>query len=333
MTARTATKATSSSTHPARESLRVGVSACLLGEPVRFDGGHKLDHFLVDVLGRHVEFVEVCPEIGVGMGAPRETLRLVEIGGRTHIVGNKGGADHTAAMERWSERKVAELAKLDLSGYVLKKDSPSCGMERVRLYDPKTGIPDKRGVGVFAAALMRALPLLPVEEEGRLRDFRLRENFIERVFAYRRVKELFAARWTMGDLVAFHARAKLQILAHQPTAYAELGRLVARGKQVPRAELAERYSELYLGALSHLATVKRHVNVLQHMAGYFKKQLPDAERDELHGVIDEFRRDLTPLIVPITLLRHHARRFGVDYLLGQFYLEPSPKELMLRNHV
>jgi len=313
--------------------LRIGVSACLLGDEVRFDGGHKLDHFLVDTLARFVEFVPVCPEVGIGLGVPRETLRLVEIGGATRLVGNKTGTDLTERMQAFSARTVRELEALDLSGYVLKKDSPSCGFERVRLYRPETGIPARTAVGLFAAALMAAFPLLPVEEEGRLRDHRLRENFIERIFSYRRVRDLFSGRWTMGSLVAFHARAKLQVLAHDPTAYRTLGQLVAGGKALPRAELAERYAALYLGALSRPATVKRHVNVLQHMAGYFKKQLDPAAREELHGLIDDFAAGQAPLIVPLTLLRHHSRSHHVDYLIGQFYLEPSPRELMLRNHV
>ena len=322
-----------SGAHPAEGALRIGVSACLLGEPVRFDGGHKLDHFLVDVLGRFVQFVEVCPEVGIGLGTPRETLRLVALGGVTRLRSNKSERDLTERMEAWSAAKTRELAALDLSGYVLKKDSPSCGMERVRLYDAGTGVPAKTGVGLFAAALLRDLPRLPVEEEGRLRDWRLRENFIERVFAYRRLRELFDGRWTLGDLVAFHTKAKLQLLAHRPTAYTALGRLVAGGKALPRAELQAEYSATYLGALAVLPTVKRHVNVLQHMAGYFKNQLDGAGRDELHGAIADYGAGVAPLIVPITLLRHFARRFGVTYLAGQLYLEPSPKELLLRNHV
>lgn len=327
------TAAPQSVQHPEREALRIGVSACLLGEQVRFDGGHKLDHFLTETLSRFVEFVEVCPEVGVGLGTPRETLRLVQLGERTRMIGNKSGSDITERMERWAERKVGELERLDLSGYVLKKDSPSCGMERVRRYDPRTGVPGRDGVGLFAAALMAAMPLLPVEEEGRLRDWRLRENFIERVFAYRRLRTLLSGRWTVGQLVDFHSRVKLQVLAHDPAAYTEMGRLVASAKGRERAELAARYAELYTGALAKLATVKRHVNVLQHMAGYFKDQLDTAGKDELHGAIADFRAGLLPLIVPVTLLRHYVRLHGVAYLAGQVYLEPSPKELMLRNHV
>ncbi len=316
---------------PSRSELRIGVSACLLGEAVRYDGGHKLDAFLVDTLGRFVEFVEVCPEVGIGLGTPRESLRLVRIGERVHMVGNRTGADHTEAMRRWAERKAAELERLDLSGYVLKKDSPSCGMERVRLYGPG-GAPTKTGVGLFAAALMARMPLLPVEEEGRLRDAKLRENFLERVFAWRRVRKLFQPRWTVGQLVAFHSRAKLLVMAHDPAAYRALGRLVAGAKAMERGAVAAEYQQRFMTALARPATPARHVNVLQHMMGYFKRLLDGDARRDLESVIADYRAGLVPLVVPITLIGHYVRLHRVDYLVGQLYLEPSPKELMLRNH-
>lgn len=318
---------------PPRSELRIGVSSCLLGEEVRFDGGHKLDHFLVDTLARYVQFVEVCPEVGIGLGVPRETVRLVQIGARVHMVGNKTGADHTAAMERFAARKAEELEALDLSGYVLKKDSPSCGMERVRVYNPESGMPAKDGRGLFAVALMARMPLLPIEEEGRLRDARLRENFIERIFAYRRLKNLFAPRWTRGDLVAFHTAHKLSLLAHDPPAYQALGRLVAEAKERPRAALAEEYQRVFMTALHKHASVRKQTNVLTHMAGYFKKVLDAAAKAELAQVIDDYRRGLVPLVVPLTLVRHYVRLHRVEYLAGQVYLEPHPKEMMLRNHV
>ena len=317
---------------PDRSELRIGVSACLLGEEVRFDGGHKLDHFLVDTLGRFVEFVDVCPEVGIGLGTPRETLRLVRLGERVHMVGNKSGADHTDEMRRWSEHKVGELEKLDLSGYVLKKDSPSCGMQRVRVYE-ENGIPSKDGAGIFAAVLQARMPLLPVEEEGRLRDAKLRENFIERVFAYRMVQSLFTGRWTVGQLVAFHSRVKLLVLAHDTVAYQALGKLVAAAKGMDRAELAAEYRRLFMEALGKHATPARHVNVLQHMMGYFKKILDGDAKREVEQVIADYRAGLVPLVVPITLVRHYVRLHKIDYLAGQLYLEPSPKELALRNHV
>ncbi len=318
---------------PSRSELRIGVSSCLLGEEVRYDGGHKLDHFLTDTLAAYVEFVEVCPEVGIGLGVPRETVRLVQIGTRVHMVAHKSGADHTAAMERFATKKAAELEALDLSGYVLKKDSPSCGMERVRVYDPETGMPQKDGRGLFAAALMARMPLLPVEEEGRLRDPRLRENFIERIFAYRRLKDLFAARWTRGDLVTFHTAHKLSLLAHDPPAYQTLGRLVANAKETPRAELAAEYQRVFMEALQKHASVRKQTNVLQHMAGYFKKVLDEAAKAELTQVIDDYRQGLVPLIAPLTLIRHYVRLHGVEYLRGQVYLEMHPRELMLRYRV
>lgn len=316
------------------DPIRVGVSACLLGQQVRFDGGHKRSAFLTDTLARFVELIPVCPEVEFGMGIPRETIRL-ERAGETGIrlVAPKSGTDHTEAMQAWSTQRVAALEPLDLCGYVLKKDSPSCGMERVKVHPPEGGPSKKDGVGVYAQALMARYPLLPVEEEGRLEDARLRENFIERLFAYRRLRGLFQPRWTVGDLVRFHTAEKLLLLAHEPEGYRALGRVVAAAKGRPRAELAEEYRTTFMRALAKHATTRKHVNVLQHMQGYFRKLLPDPQRRELEQVIHDYRRELIPLIVPITLFRHQVRVHGVSYLEGQTYLEPHPKELMARNHV
>ena len=312
--------------------IRIGISACLLGERVRYDGGHKRDAYLVQTFGRYVEWVPVCPEVEMGLGTPRETLRLVRTGGDTRLIMPKTGADHTEAMRAYASRRIAELAKEDLCGYILKKDSPSCGMERVRAFDVH-GVPAKSGRGLFAEALLQHFPHLPIEEEGRLSDPRRRENFGERVFAYRRLRTLFAGRWKVGELVAFHTAHKLLLMAHSPKAYESLGRLVAGAKAVPRAELRERYEAEFMRALGEIATTKRQVNVLLHLLGYFRAQLDDDSRRELLSVIDDYRRGLVPLIVPITLIRHYVRRFDVTYLRGQIYLEPHPKGLMLRNHV
>jgi uncharacterized protein YbgA (DUF1722 family)/uncharacterized protein YbbK (DUF523 family) len=319
-------------THIDDAPIRIGISGCLLGQEVRFDGGHKRSDFLVEVFGRFVEFVPVCPEVEIGLGVPRETLRLVRAGGETRLVGNKSGADQTATMRRYADSRTGALAHDDLSGYVLKKDSPSCGMERVRVYGGN-GIPARDGRGLYADALMRRYPNLPIEEEGRLNDARLRENFIERVFAYRRQKTFFAGRWTTGGLVALHTAHKLQLLAHSPRAYAELGRLVASASTTAPEELRDRYESGFMEALSKIATAARQVNVLQHMAGYFRERLDAESRRELAAVIEDYRSGLVPLIVPITLVRHYVRVFDVAYLRGQVYLEPHPKELMLRNHV
>jgi uncharacterized protein YbgA (DUF1722 family)/uncharacterized protein YbbK (DUF523 family) len=312
--------------------IRIGVSACLLGDEVRYDGGHKRDPFLTEILGPLVEWVKVCPEVESGMGTPRESMRLVDEGGTIRLRTVKTGEDHTASMTAYAAGKTNALAGEDLCGYILKKDSPSCGMTRVKLYRGK-GPPSRSGVGLFARALLARFPQLPVEEEGRLTDPRLRENFIERVFAYRRLRDLFESRWTVGDLVRFHTAHKLVLLAHSTQAYARLGRLVAGAKSADRASLRERYTAGFMEALTTIATPPRHTNVLQHVAGYFKKALDAASRAELLAAIEDYRRGLVPLVVPVTLVRHHVRVHDVRYLAGQIYLAPHPKELMLRNHV
>jgi uncharacterized protein YbgA (DUF1722 family)/uncharacterized protein YbbK (DUF523 family) len=311
--------------------LRIGVSACLLGREVRHDGGHKRDRFLTDVLGAHVEWVPVCPEVEVGMGVPRPSIRLEQHGDSLRLVDPKSGADHTRAMERFAERRARELEKLELCGYVLKKDSPSCGMERVRIWRGRQAM--RSGRGLFAAALCARLPLLPVEEEGRLSDAALRENFVERIFAYRRLRALFRGHWTAGELVEFHTAHKLLLLAHSEPEYRQLGRLVAGAKALGRAELRARYEAGFMTALARIATPRRHTNVLQHMVGHLRQGLDAADRAELAAQIEDYRRALVPLVVPLALLRHHVRRLDVEYLRGQIYLDPHPKELMLRNHV
>lgn len=322
----------SSTVFPAEGPIRIGVSACLLGQAVRYDGGHKRDGFLVETFARYVEWVPVCPEVEFGLGVPRPTLRLEQRGEDVRLMMPTSGEDYTENMRAFAQRRVAALAHDDLCGYVLKKDSPSCGMERVKVYGAHA-IPSKSGRGVFAEALMQRFPSLPVEEEGRLNDPALRENFIERVFAYRRVRALFGGRWTLGGLVAFHTAHKLQLMAHSPKTYEQLGRLVAIAKNVVRAELRQRYESRFMQGLTVLATRQRHTNVLQHIAGYFKKQLDGESKHELQSVIDDYRRGLVPLVAPLTLIRHYVRRFDVAYLRGQVYLDPHPKELMLRNHV
>jgi uncharacterized protein YbgA (DUF1722 family)/uncharacterized protein YbbK (DUF523 family) len=314
--------------------LRLGVSSCLLGSEVRFDGGHKRDRFLTDLLGPFVEWVRVCPEVEVGMGTPRPALRLVRGGGgeAVRMVEIASGRDHTRAMQRYASRRVRALGGLDLCGYVLKKDSPSCGMTRVKVYGEK-GAPKREGRGLFASQLMDAFPNLPVEDEGRLNDAKLRENFIERVFAYQRLRDLFRGRWTRGRLVAFHTAHKLQLMAHALEPYRELGSLVASVKQRPRDEVRKIYQDGFMAALSRVATRARNSNVLQHAAGHLKKALDSASRIELSELIHDYRLGKVPLVVPVTLLRHHARHLGIDYLNGQTFLEPHPKELMLRNHV
>ena len=311
--------------------LRIGISSCLLGQLVRYDGGHKHDRFLTDTLGPFVEWVPVCPEVELGLGTPRESIHLVEDGGAVRLVGTRSGSDHTEAMRRYARSRVEALAREDLSGYVLKKSSPSCGLERVRVHR-RSGVA-RNGRGLFAEALLERFPNLPVEEEGRLSDPRLRENWIERIFAYRALRDLFAGRWTVSGLVAFHTAHKLTLLAHSPKAYEALGRLVARARSRDRSALHAEYETGFMAAMKSIATRARHANVLGHMAGYFRRDLDETSRRELREQIEDYRRGLVPLVVPLTLIRHHARRLDVGYLLGQSYLAPHPKELALRNHV
>ena len=311
---------------------RLGISACLLGEKVRFDGGHRQDAFLCETFGRFVEWIAVCPEIEVGMGVPRETVRLVGAPSDPKMIAERSGRDWTTAMKRFAAIRTNELAELKLSGYVFKKNSPTCGVERVRVYDPKN-MPARRGRGLFAAAVMTNLPLLPVEEEGRLNDPALRENFIERVFAYHRWQEALAGTKSARALVEFHTRHKFLLLAHSERHYRRLGRLVAGVKKTSLRAAYEDYGRIFMEGLAVLATAKKHANVLDHLMGYFSDRLSAAERRELVELIRDFRGQLMPLVVPITLIHHYVRKFDVDYLAAQMYLAPNPKELMLRNHV
>ncbi len=314
------------------QSIRVGISACLLGQQVRFDGGHKRDRFLTDTLGQFVEWVPICPEVEAGFGTPREAMRLATTRDGLRLITVKTGVDLTERMTKVVRRRTATLDQEHLSGYIVKKDSPSCGIERVKVYN-QHDVPSRTGVGLFASALRARFPHLPVEDEGRLSDPRLRDNFVERLFAYTRLQALFRSRWSLGRLVAFHTENKLTLMAHSVVAYRELGQLVATATRHERADVARRYTTGFMTALETIATTRKHTNVLQHMAGYFKTTLDAASRQELQATIEDYRLGLVPLVVPVTLIRHHVRHTGVDYLAGQTYLDPHPKELMLRNHV
>lgn len=316
--------------------IRILISSCILGNEVRFDGQHKLSRYLRDTLGTYVEYVAVCPEVEVGLGIPRETLRLVEgEGGEDDIrlVTTRSGKEHTRTMRAYATDKAGELARLDLHGAIVQKGSPSCGMERVKVYPGAGGAARKRGVGLFTEALRQRLPYLPVEEDGRMNDPALRENFIERIFAYRRVRSLFAGPWRRGDLVRFHTREKLLLMAHDRPTYTALGRLVADVKGRAPREVALEYEERFMTGLAKAATRRKHTNVLQHAAGYFKRALDAEDKAELHEVIDRYHAGELPLVVPMTLLKHHVRKYRVEYLADQTYLDPHPRELALRNHV
>jgi uncharacterized protein YbgA (DUF1722 family)/uncharacterized protein YbbK (DUF523 family) len=312
-------------------TFKVGISTCLLGEPVRWNGGHKRDPFLVNTLGDYVEYVPVCPETECGLGIPRETMHLEGNIERPRLVTHKTKIDHTERMEKWAYQRVKDLEKEDLCGFIFKKDSPSSGLMRVKVRNEK-GMPMRKGVGIFARIFTEHFPLIPVEEEGRLHDPVLRENFITRIFTMQRWRETLNQHKNMGGLVAFHTIHKLLILSHSQAHYREMGKLVAAGKQYPLEALFEEYEALLMKALALKTTLKKNLNVLQHLLGYFKKNLSADEKQELLTIFDHYRKGIVPLIVPITLINHYVRKYQQPYLKEQIYLNPHPLELKLRNH-
>jgi len=316
----------------AHDKITLGISSCLLGNNVRYDGGHAWDRFLTDTLGQFVEYIPVCPEVECGFSTPRESLRLVGDPDTPRLVTVRSGQDHTARMLSWARRKVAELERENLCGFIFKSKSPSSGMERIKVYD-EHGVPAKKGVGLFARAFMEHFPLLPAEDEGRLHDPALRENFIERIFAFQRWREVLHQKKSIAALVAFHTRHKLLILSHSPKQYQAMGKLVAAAQKNALASLYDQYQVMLMEALRVKATASKHCNVLQHMMGYFKNELTADEKQELLETLERYRHELVPLIVPVTLISHYVRKYDQPYLKDQYYLNPHPIELQLRNHV
>lgn len=313
-------------------AIKIGVSTCLLGEKVRFDGGHKHSRYITQTLGLFFEFVPVCPETECGLEIPREAMRLVGNVDHPRLVTNKTRIDHTEQMLSWAVSRLDDLEKENLCGFIFKKDSPSSGLYRVKVYNEK-GQAVKSGRGLFAAAFTARFPRVPVEEEGRLHDPVLRENFIEQVFALKRWREVLEKKKSVGNLVDFHTREKLLFMAHSPGHYREMGRLVAEGKKMSPSDLYNQYEGLLIGALSLRATAAKHTNVLMHVMGYFKKQLSTDEKQEILELIGNYRSGFLPLIVPVTLLNHFVRKYRQPYLSDQTYLNPHPLDLQLRNHV
>jgi len=314
------------------EKIRLGISSCLLGQKVRYDGGHKLDSFLVDTFGRYVEWLPVCPEVECGLPVPREAMHLTGDPDAPRLVTVRTGVDHTGKMMSWAGAKVLELEGARLCGFVFKSRSPSSGMQGVKVYGP-SGSPVGRTGGLFARAFMEHFPDLPVEDEGRLNDPVLRENFVERLFVFRRWRNYEENDGSAGGLVAFHSDHKLLILSHSAVHYRELGKLVSGAGRGKRKELNGAYGKVLMEGLRLIATVRKNTNVLQHIAGYFKKRLSPDEKEELQEVVGNYHRGLVPLIVPVTLLKHYVREYDEPYLKRQYYLAPHPLELMLRNHV
>ena len=313
------------------DKIRVGVSQCLLGEPVRYDGQHKHDHFITDTLGRFFEFVGVCPEVECGLGVPREPMRLVGDPARPRLITTRTGVDHTDRMEGWAARRVAELEREDLCGFIFKARSPSSGLEKVKVYNGKGGLSGK-APGLFAKAFLGHFPALPCEDEGRLNDPDLRENFIERVFTLWRFRRAVRASPTLRTLMTFHAQNKLLIQSHNETLMREMGRELAGLKAGTSGAHIPQYEAKLMRALKTLATVRKHTNILQHMLGFLRDSVDEADRRELAGIIEDYHRGLVPLIVPATMLRHYVVKHSIAYLQDQYYLNPHPLELKLRNH-
>ncbi len=314
------------------EKIKLGISACLLGENVRYDGGNRLDRFLTDTLGRFVEYVPVCPEVECGLTVPREPMHLKGNPDSPRLVTTYTKQDMTNRMVRWAMRRVKELEREDLCGFIFKSNSPSSGMERIRVYNEK-GIPVKKGVGIFARILTDHFPLLSVEDESHLHDPEIRENFVERIFTLKRWREALAKKEGRGIVVDFHSKHKLMILSHSPKHHQAMGKLVAMAKDLPLKELYSQYQTLLMEALKSKTTSKKNSNVLMHTMGYFKEQLSSDEKKELLELIDFYRQGHIPLIVPMTLINHYVRKYDQPYLKQQIYLNPHPLELRLRNHV
>ncbi len=311
--------------------IKIGISPCLLGEKVRYDAGHKLDRYVTDTLGHYFEWVPVCPEVEYGLPVPREPMRLVGNPDSPRLMTIRTGIDHTDGMLKWAEKKLKELEEEELCGFIFKSRSPSSGIGGVKVYTP-SGMPSQRGIGLFGRAFMNKFPVIPVIDDGRLHDPGLRENFIERVFVYKRWQGFMKKGGLIRDLVAFHTEHKLLILSHSPKHFSVLGRLVAKPKHYKPEDLNAEYVKLLMECLRLVATVKKNTNVLQHIAGYFKNKLSSDDRKELLEVIENYHKGYVPLIVPIVLVRHYVRKFNEPYLQRQYYLNPHPLELMLRNH-
>ncbi|HSL60250.1 MAG TPA: DUF523 and DUF1722 domain-containing protein [Desulfotignum sp.] len=311
--------------------IKIGISSCLLGNLVRYDGGHSHDRFLTQTLGMFTEYVPVCPEVECGMPTPRDSLRLVGDPDNPRLVTRKTGEDHTRQMLTWIDEKLPALEKENLCGFIFKSKSPSSGLYRIKVYGDD-GKMRENGVGLFARAFTERFPRIPVEEAGRLNDPKLREHFIENIFTLQRWRRFLENRPTLGGLVAFHTDHKLLILSHSQEIYRQMGKLVAQGKQQDFTGLLDRYELLLLKALDLKTTTKKNINVLLHAMGFFKNDLTGPEKQELLTSFDQYRDGYAPLIVPLTLIKHYVMKYDQPWLKTQTYLNPHPFELKLRNY-
>ncbi|MFT5219749.1 MAG: hypothetical protein ACI9LO_001867 [Planctomycetota bacterium] len=306
----------------------VGISSCLIGERVRFDGGHKQSRYIMDTLGEYFEFRSFCPEMAIGMGVPRQPIRLINDQQRVEAVGVKD----TSINVTDQLLQIADQQRgwhQQMFGYIVKKGSPSCGMERVKIY--VNGNPQQQGGGLYTQTMMENFPNLPVEEEGRLGDLRLRENFIKRVFTYKRWQDMVDQGLGWGALTDFHARHKLILYSHNQDLGRQLGKELSVAREQPIEDFAAHYLANLMTILKITAKPANHVNVLEHIRGYLKHELDKDDKQELSESIENYRLGLLPLIVPITLLRHHFRKHPNDYIERSYYMQPHPGELMLLN--
>jgi len=313
------------------EKIKLGISTCLLGKNVRYDGGHQLNRFLTDTLGQYVKYIPLCPEVECGLSVPREPMHLEGNPESPRLITNQTRKGMTDRLVAWAHNRMTELEKEDLYGFIFKSHSPSCGMEQVKVHDQK-GRWVKKGIGVFAELFMEHFPLIPVEDEERLHDPRLGDNFIARIFTMKRWREVRSKKESRGSLINFHTRHKLLILSHSPNHYRMMGNLVGRAKELPLKKVFQQYQTLLMESLQLKITPKKNANVLMHTMGYLREQLTSDRKQELLEAIDRYRKEYIPLIVPITLLNHYVRKFHQPYLKQQVYLTPHPLELLLRNH-
>ena len=316
-----------------KEKIKIGMSSCLLGEEVRWDADHKHDQYVRDVLGSYFDYVSICPEVDVGMGVPRETVALYGTLENPKMITKRSKTDWTKKMNHYTKDRIHELTKENLCGYVFKSKSPSCGIGKVPIYSEFGSSRMRHGSGMFASSFVKVFPLVPVEDEGRLHDPVIREKFIVRIFCFHRLQLLVRKSFSIGSLVRFHTRHKFLILSHSRKKYDDMGELVANAKKIKTAELKTRYSKLFMAALTYKSTPKKNTDVLLHMTGFLKKILTREEKKNILSVIEDYRNELLPLVVPVTLIYHQVKKHNIEYLLDQVYLNPHPKELMLRNHV
>ncbi|WP_019529549.1 YbgA family protein [Dasania marina] len=319
-------------TEPDAAQINVGLSACLAGQEVRYNGGHTQSRLCLKLLRKYFTFKTFCPEVAAGFGIPRPTMRLIGDPNKpTLTFSNDESSDLTAQLERGYTDKLSEFS--DLDGYILMKNSPSCGLERVKVYQANGHPHQIRVQGLFAAALQQRYPLLPIEEEGRLHDPQLFENFVLRVYAYRSFKSEVVATPLMRNLLAFHSQYKYILMAHNQTAYKELGRMLGQANKNISEDFVGEYFELFMRALENPANRKNHTNTLMHMLGYLRKKIPSAARQGIAAVIHKYHKGQLPLITPLTLLNHYIEQYGSDYIRSQRYLKPYPESLGLANRL